>query len=1051
MRNVVSYLVFLAQFITYSLAAQDTKSVKNLSHEYQGNNDKRITSIHRYAQRGQTDSVLYSISHGIYVNIPTQKINQKKYQSIDDFTPLMFAAQNGHLSTCNVLMLYGADPFVQNADKKSAIDLAKENGFKEVVKALTSNDYTISSSNWTQLLNKAQDAYLHGEFIIANAFTNAALHKFPREQIKTSPFYDKMLQLLAETYEKMGIYSKAEILLTKSLEWNKENAGVNSGGYISSLIRLSCLFNELAYTEKNILIVSQLRTYLKNVNLIEKVNYAKILDAIGTYYHGQSKYVLAARWFSKALRVKKEMYGIDSYDYGISLLGIFKAFKSKKRFWEANKNNEELIMYQNPVKEYINEVPDALTKKEAFSPKLMTHISELIKKRDGDVSTNYLESLFLLEYSYENFDKKREQIATELINRTKAKVKSVNYQRGLLYPIVIKEDIVRLQKPVISQSEFDYLLEMKFSIEKTYGKIHPLYIEVLKNLSVPKSSNVDNQYIGECKKQISIIQDILLYKKSVGSVPLYYDPQIYIALSEDIQQYNSNILQFYLTFSQSQEGTLQLLFNHVVANKARNLNHSAKKEELNEDALNFAEHTVKEDPFFKNADVTKAKKAMKDFYLSIHRTMISMDKFSDVISNSKNAANNYGSFNSTEEDDDNDPYQTQDDAFKNIKFYLKEDEVLVEYFSILKTAENYTKAVEYYALIVRSNNTYPSIVLKYLFNENEMKALSSNGDFFPLNVVRDTEPQKIPKRNDLNSKNRRLYELCWGSVASVLMSSEKKIYYTPSGILNQISFASLKTPDDLFLIDKFKLFRLSSSLFLTPEYNKNIDNISNERKATKERIILFGNPDTEIGRLSGASAEIKEIKRIMGARKRIISTFEGPDATEQKLMELGKENISPYILHIASHGAFVPDTVMVKSKNPMLRSFLYLSGSSSEKAKLLEEKVVDDGLVTAFEVSKLNFAYTELVVLSACKTAQGMSGADEGIFGLTRAFKEAGAKYVVSSLWAIPDKETSEMMAYFYQNIAQKESIPDAFDKAQLKMRQKYPSVKYWGAFVLIQ
>ncbi|MBK6904971.1 MAG: CHAT domain-containing protein [Saprospirales bacterium] len=73
----------------------------------------------------------------------------------------------------------------------------------------------------------------------------------------------------------------------------------------------------------------------------------------------------------------------------------------------------------------------------------------------------------------------------------------------------------------------------------------------------------------------------------------------------------------------------------------------------------------------------------------------------------------------------------------------------------------------------------------------------------------------------------------------------------------------------------------------------------------------------------------------------------------------------------------------------------------------------------------------------------------EGVYGLRRAFKMAGADYLLVSLWPAPDNETPEFMEQFYRHWLGGKSIYKAFEKAQKKMRKKYPDVYRWGAWVL--
>jgi CHAT domain-containing protein len=102
----------------------------------------------------------------------------------------------------------------------------------------------------------------------------------------------------------------------------------------------------------------------------------------------------------------------------------------------------------------------------------------------------------------------------------------------------------------------------------------------------------------------------------------------------------------------------------------------------------------------------------------------------------------------------------------------------------------------------------------------------------------------------------------------------------------------------------------------------------------------------------------------------------------------------------------------------------------------------------AEDVAGLNLLTTELVVLSACDTGLGDIQAGEGVFGLQRAFVLAGAKTVVMSLWKVPDRATQELMKNFYERILDGQGRADALRAAQRKLKERYPSPRYWGAFI---
>ena len=174
------------------------------------------------------------------------------------------------------------------------------------------------------------------------------------------------------------------------------------------------------------------------------------------------------------------------------------------------------------------------------------------------------------------------------------------------------------------------------------------------------------------------------------------------------------------------------------------------------------------------------------------------------------------------------------------------------------------------------------------------------------------------------------------------------------------------------------------------------------------------------------------------------------------------------MLHIATHGFFFPDPIAAKrdtlnqkleaggkafklSDNPFFRSGLVFAGANNAwLGKPVEG--IEDGILTAYEVSNMYLPNTKLVVLSACETGLGEVQGNEGVYGLQRAFKMAGVQNLVMSLWIIGDLETAEFMKLFYKNLFDKQSVNDAFYSAQNIMKNKYKNEPYkWAAWVLVR
>ena len=214
--------------------------------------------------------------------------------------------------------------------------------------------------------------------------------------------------------------------------------------------------------------------------------------------------------------------------------------------------------------------------------------------------------------------------------------------------------------------------------------------------------------------------------------------------------------------------------------------------------------------------------------------------------------------------------------------------------------------------------------------------------------------------------------------------------------------------------------------------------------------------------LPGTLTEVEAIAKIAKGRKITAQAFTGTQASEaQYKTQSGKQ--SPNVLHIASHGFFFPDPMQSHtapgdklayrtSDNPLHRSGILFAGANHTWQGEPVPEGSEDGILTAYEAANTILSSTQLVVLSACETGLGDIKGSEGVFGLQRAFKAAGAEYLLMSLWKVPDKETAEFMTYFYDTWFSGTTIPDAFRKTQQYMKAKYPGDPYkWAAFVLVR
>jgi CHAT domain-containing protein len=354
-----------------------------------------------------------------------------------------------------------------------------------------------------------------------------------------------------------------------------------------------------------------------------------------------------------------------------------------------------------------------------------------------------------------------------------------------------------------------------------------------------------------------------------------------------------------------------------------------------------------------------------------------------------------------------------------------------------------------------------------LFEEKELLA-----------IIGKNEDNNASYINNLyGSKNRpddRLYKLIWQPVEQYL-NGVKKVYMSPSGLLFKISFATISNGKNVFLCDKYEI-QIKGNTGNT--VRENVFSAGNNLSA-----LVFGGIDYGTDQagsqvwnyLRGSKDEGDAVRDILVKEHVAVQYLSENKATETYL----KHNVQDYnILHVATHGFFFPDpneskfvekeeqtesaTVdfrgtmrgfgvrsFVNNQNPLMRSGLVFAGANGVWSKS-EMNAADDGVLTAQEVTQVDMRKTFLVVLSACETGLGDIKGSEGVYGLQRAFKMAGVKFIVTSLWQVPDKETVEYMERFYTNLLKIREIRKAFSETQKEMRQKYDPY-FWAAFVLIE
>lgn len=343
------------------------------------------------------------------------------------------------------------------------------------------------------------------------------------------------------------------------------------------------------------------------------------------------------------------------------------------------------------------------------------------------------------------------------------------------------------------------------------------------------------------------------------------------------------------------------------------------------------------------------------------------------------------------------------------------------------------------------------------------------------------------------------------------IGEKSSIYIVPDSALHLLPFDAMIDENGNYMVQNYDLKLLSSSRDLVvsplpdaegefmilagPDYDLADESVRTERVALKGKRSAVGQGirvashglrslsfepldgaelegktikqvSDQFTKLEGAEEEGKSIKQVAAAGDANAVMYLQAEAEEQRLRTIDK---APVMLHIATHGFFLQEEERLRKRllslnrggvmstpppgdNPLLRAGLAFAGINANAPFLGELDTNNDGVLTAMEVLALNLAGTELVVLSACETGVGEIHAGEGVYGLRRAFQEAGVKSVVNSLWPVSDEGTRRLMTEFYTHLFKGVPAREALKAAQLAMLESdWNHPYYWAPFVLVE
>ncbi|MEG3638354.1 tetratricopeptide repeat protein [Magnetococcus sp. PR-3] len=369
--------------------------------------------------------------------------------------------------------------------------------------------------------------------------------------------------------------------------------------------------------------------------------------------------------------------------------------------------------------------------------------------------------------------------------------------------------------------------------------------------------------------------------------------------------------------------------------------------------------------------------------------------------------------------------------------------------------------------------------------------------------------------DDLLDLSMEIYDMVWGPV-SELLAEKETVYVVPDGILNILPFvAMVDSEEEIYLLEKADLHMLTSSRDLMPSLlaaakgpqltlagpNYDTEEVTGTqvlaavrgRRSANRAAVMVSKEEAKGGTRATRAATMRAGLRALSRGMRGLrfdplpgAEKEGQLITNTIATEGGKSNLKlqneaqeevvkdievpPNVLHIATHGFFLKadeglrkrlksmarsvelNTTPPPGDNPMLRSGLAFAGVNANAPFLGEIDTKNDGILTALEVLDLNLTGTQLAVLSACETGLGEIHEGEGVYGLRRAFQEAGAQEVIASLWEVSDAGTQALMTGLYKRLGEGMTPHQALRDSQIELMKSgqwgYPYI--WSAFMSI-
>jgi len=838
---------------------------------------------------------------------------------------------------------------------------------------------------------------------------------------KEHPTYSTYLNNLAANYLELGDYNKALEYNLLALKIREAVYGKEHPKYALSLNNIAANYSYLG-SYNNALDYNFLALVIREKAFgKEHPVYAESLNNHSANYSYLGDYNKALEYNLLALEIREEVLGKEHPDYANSINNLAVNYSCLGLYKKALEYNVLAL-----------EIREKIFGKE--HPKYALSLSNIAANYShlGYYNKALEYNLLALAIREKVFSKEHCDYATSVNNIANNYSNLGNYNKALEYN----------------------LLALKI-YEKTVGKEHPSYALSINNLAFNYSNKKDYN-----KALDFLTQSLEVSIQSFSKNKFGLSPAIKSSYKKTIELSIQNLASLSCIES-SKISTLHnkwIAINGIIGSDQEQLK---RRIELSDDKVLitlFDELTTSEFQLSKYNELTLVERKEKESQI------ILLEK---QITELQSKLNNY----SVGFSEMNRKFSSRDEVNN-----LKDNEVLVDImrFPYYDFKSNiWSDSIKYLVFISSSKDSVADYI--YFHKGKELEEINfENYKYQATNFDNKTE-----------LKDTSFYNSFWKPIADKI-GDAKTIYVSLGGVYNNINLNTLYNPEtgkylleekDIRIVNSARDFVLSkenkkktfstnsASLFGFPDFNGNttVAEDSNDYLASTRDLNSFWLDSLTRGGLKAnplpaTKIEVENISLTLKSKGWQVNSYLAENASETNI----KKQESPRILHIATHGYFFPDIPIDKDntrflgmdrqqviQDPMLRSGLLFTGAN--RTLKGEESNGENGLLSAAEAALLDLRETELVVLSACETGKGEVKNSEGVYGLRKAFSDAGAKNIIMSLWKVDDKVTQEFMSRFYEIwLNDKTSIREAFNKTQLEIKAKYPEPYYWGAFILV-